>query len=279
MTTIIHQYSSQTPVPVNDRSFNYGDGFFTTILCQHKKLTCLDLHLKRLKHSADILQFGPLSWDKLTCSLIDVAQSMPTNERYVVKVLISRGAGGRGYGTSGLSPFIYITQADYPGFYDDWRENGIDVGVSEIQLGLNPLLGGIKHNNRLEQVMIKNALEDLPFDDVVVCDLNANVVECSASNLFWQSHDQWYTPIIDMAGVEGITKHYLIDKMTALAQTNQVKRTITSLYQAQGLFICNCLMGIVPVRSITTPTGSKIDFSIGVTHQLSDDLQRMNHDA
>ncbi|MCJ8273885.1 MAG: aminotransferase class IV, partial [Psychrosphaera sp.] len=144
MTIIIHHDKSQTPVPVNDRCFNYGDGFFTTILSQNNRLLLLDLHLKRLKRAANTLLFEPIDWQKLEQSL----QSVTTEQPSVVKVLVSRGAGGRGYSTQNLSPFIYITVAEYPAFYPDWRENGISLGVSSVSLGLNPLLAGIKHCNR-----------------------------------------------------------------------------------------------------------------------------------
>ena len=246
---IIHHDKTLTPVPFNDRCFNYGDGFFTTILSQNNRLLLLDLHLKRLKRAAKTLLFEPIDWLQLEESV----QSVTTKHPCVVKVLVSRGAGGRGYSTQNLTPNIYITVAEYPSFYPQWRENGIALGVSSVSLGLNPLLAGIKHCNRLEQVLIKNAMQtgQSTFDDVVVCDLKGCVVECSASNIFWQSNKKWYTPLNDVAGVDGVMKQFIMDELAPLAQTKQVKVDLDELFRADSLFICNSLMGIVPVHSLT----------------------------
>jgi 4-amino-4-deoxychorismate lyase len=248
-TTIIHHDKSTTLVPISDRCFNYGDGFFTTILSQNNQLFLLDLHISRLKRAANTLLFEPIDWQQLEQSL----QSVTTKQPSVVKVLVSRGAGGRGYSTQNLTPHIYITVADYPAFYPDWRENGISLGVSSVSLGLNPLFAGIKHCNRLEQVMIKNAMrsEQNTFDDVVVCDLKGSVVECSASNIFWQLDKKWYTPLNDVAGVDGVMKQFIMENLTGLSQTKQVKAELCELVKADSLFICNSLMGIVPVHSLT----------------------------
>ncbi len=273
MTTIIHHELSHTPVPINDRCFNYGDGCFTTILSQYKRLLYQSYHLKRLKRAASVLALGHIDWDKLMHTLSD----MVTEEASVIKVLISRGAGGRGYSGDNLSPFIYITTAAYPPFYADWRENGIELGISPVKLGLNPLLAGIKHCNRLEQVLIKQAIQKQPSEDAVVCDLNGVVVECSASNVFWRKDQQWYTPTIDTAGVDGVMKQYLIDNLAELKQTDEVKQPIADLFQANSVFICNSLMGIVPVHGLNSEAQSyhyDIGLSGDLSRQLSQQIER-----
>lgn len=272
MTIIICHDKSSTPVPLNDRSFNYGDGFFTTILTQHKRTILLDYHLKRLKQAAEVLGFGQVDWDKLVQSL----RAMVTAQPSVIKVLVSRGAGGRGYSPAGLSPLIYLTAADYPTFYQGWRDNGIQLGISPIQLGLNPLLAGLKHCNRLEQVLIKKALDKQTYQDVMVCDLTGCVVECSASNLFWQTDGQWFTPTIDVAGVDGVMRQFLIDNILGLTSTKKVKQTPAALHQASSVFICNSLMGIVPVHSIDSSEGNGgegiVHYDIRLARQLSLEL-------
>ncbi|NQZ09769.1 MAG: aminodeoxychorismate lyase [Algicola sp.] len=278
-TTIIYHDKSPTPVPINDRCFNYGDGFFTTILSQNNQILLLDLHLNRLKRAANRLLFEPIDWQQLEKSL----QPITTEQPSVVKVLVSRGAGGRGYNSQNLSPFIYITVAEYPAFFPNWRENGISLGVSSVALGLNPLLAGIKHCNRLEQVLIKNAMQsntdktcasqEQTFDDVVVCDLNGCVVECSASNIFWRSaKGEWYTPLNDVAGVDGVMKQFIMDNLPELSHTKQVKASLDELFAADSLFICNSLMGIVPVHSLTHNEQS-YRFDMTISYGLAVHLQ------
>jgi 4-amino-4-deoxychorismate lyase len=270
MTTIIHHDKSQTPVPVNDRSFNYGDGCFTTILSQNNTIQLIDRHIDRLQKATSILGFEPVDWQQLKNTL----QTMATDYPSVIKVLISRGAGGRGYSPANLEPFIYITVADYPKYYDRLRKEGLRLGISSIQLGSNPLLAGIKHCNRLEQVLIKKSMENQAFEEVVVCDLAGCVVECSASNLFWQIKGQWYTPKLDLCGVDGVMKHYIIDHLPGFSATKQVKNTVDALIEADSLFICNSLMGMVPVRRLTI-ADNDYHFDTQALSKMGDSLQEM----
>jgi 4-amino-4-deoxychorismate lyase len=248
MTTIIHLSASSIVVPSSDRSFNYGDGCFTTILCRNWQLYTLDAHIGRLQRATRRLAFAPVDWTQLRHQLIALAKTHSDHSQAVVKVLISRGSGGRGYTPDDLQPTIYISQASYPLMYDDWRRSGITLGLSPVKLGLNPLLAGIKHCNRLEQVLIKQALQNQPWQDAVVCDLNDTMVGCTASNLFWQTDGQWFTPLIDTAGVDGVMKQTIMAQLAPLQQCHQVKHGIASLLQADSVFICNALMGIIPVR-------------------------------
>ena len=174
MTLIVHHDSKDAiSIAVTDRCFNYGDGVFTTMACVSGHIQLLDLHISRLQLSAIKLGMVTIDWQSLKQHLVQHAP----NERCVIKVLISRGVGGRGYASDNVQPVVHILHSPYPDHYDEWRSRGIGLGVSEVKLGLNPQLAGIKHCNRLEQVMIKNAMAEKPWQDEVVIDLTGAVVD------------------------------------------------------------------------------------------------------
>ena len=267
MTLIMGEPDSR--VPIADRSFNYGDGVFSTLVSHQGHVQLLDLHISRLQLSAIKLGMVTIDWQQLKQALLDAA----CESRTVIKVLVSRGCGGRGYSSQNTTPDIYITRSDYPESYLDWRRAGIALGVSEVKLGLNPALAGIKHCNRLEQVLIKNAMADKPWQDEIVTDLTGAVVECSAANLFWYTKGNWYTPLLTASGVNGVMKQHLIEHVPALKSTRQVKIGVGAIAHADSLFISNAVMGLVPVHTLTLKN-RQFSFDMAPCRDLAGQLEK-----
>ena len=252
---IVDENSSQL-VDVKDRCFNYGDGCFTTIFVNNGVAELLDAHIKRLALSCERLFITGVCFDELKQTLVDVCSQY--SSATVVKVLISRGVGGRGYQlptADHAQTCIYITHSPFPQNYNTWLRSGISLGVSTIKLGINPHLSGIKHCNRLEQVLVKQAFSQLAgeqkVDDVVVLDVNNHVVECSASNLFWLVGDTWYTPSLGGSGVAGVMREFIVGVLkTQQIAIEFVDVGLTELFNADGMFICNALTGPLVVNQI-----------------------------
>jgi 4-amino-4-deoxychorismate lyase len=219
----------------------------------------LDLHIKRLQRACDVLAIEAVNWAVLK-DAINAAQAQFTPKvPQVLKVLISRGSGGRGYALPKQSEACakyYLARSAYPQHYHQWQRRGITLGVSSVSLGINPLLAEIKHCNRLEQVMIKQQLNAdtalaQSVDDVLVLDINHNVVECSASNVFWFKQNQWFTPCLKDAGVAGVMRQQLIEQLGITEQPVQiVKAKLDTLLNADSILICNALMGVVAVNEL-----------------------------
>ncbi len=105
----------------------------------------------------------------------------------VLKVIISRGGGGRGYSAANCdSPTRILSASARPAHYSRWREDGVTLTLSPVRLGRNPMLAGIKHLNRLEQVLIRTHLEQTDADEALVLDSEGFITECCAANLFWR---------------------------------------------------------------------------------------------
>ncbi|CCJ72230.1 Aminodeoxychorismate lyase [Cronobacter condimenti 1330] len=172
--------------------------------------------------------------------------------RAIVKVIITRGVGKRGYSIEGCdTPTRIVSRALYPTFYDEWRERGVSLALSPIRLGRNPCLAGIKHLNRLEQVLIRTHLEQTPADEALVLDSEGWVTECCAANLFWRTGKAVFTPRLDQAGVDGLMRRHIIRLLNQSSwRLSEIYAPVSALEEADEIFICNALMPLVPVREI-----------------------------
>lgn len=225
---------------VSDRSFQYGDGVFTTILVADSCLVLWDLHWRRLVLSLQRLGMPPLVEQEVK----QLAEQAITSSDQVIKVLISRGQGGRGYSPAGFDlPLVYISSSAVPD-YQPVRQSGLQLGVAAMQLSTQPRLAGIKHNSRLETVLLKAEADASEFDDLLVCDHQGRVTELCAANLFFLINNQWCTPQLDQAGVAGVMRQWVLQHINVI----EGYYSLQDLEQATAMFATNALMGVVPVR-------------------------------
>ncbi|KZN57414.1 aminodeoxychorismate lyase [Pseudoalteromonas luteoviolacea] len=245
-----------------DRGLNYGDGFFTTVKIDSGALALWDYHLMRLQECEKRLGFPALDYKSLTNECQEIAKERNLG---FLKVLVTRGCGGRGYGLPEKpTPKIIVTQGDLPSHYKDWKKNGVSLGYSDIQLGHQPLFAGLKTLNRLEQVMIKQGAQNSLFDDVLVEDIAGNIIESSASNILVVKNGGVFTPKLDMCGISGVYLRHLCSQLKVIEQRIQRQ----DLEQADAIYICNSLMGLVPVKSL-----DKQIFDVHTALQLKEEIE------
>ena len=225
---------------VFDRSFLYGDGVFTTIKVVQGALQHWSLHWQRLQLSCQRLAINLP--DEST--VLKQATSAISAQEQVVKLLVSRGHGGRGYSCKGIEGAdIYVSTSPLP-VYPHLR-SGIKLGVAKLQLGIQPLLAGIKHSSRLETVLLKAEAEQSGFDDLLVTDSAGFVTECCAANIFFRLGGVWHTPRITRAGVAGVMRQWLISQIDVVEDDY----SLGSVRRADAMFLSNALVGVMPVRS------------------------------
>ncbi len=231
-------------VSVKNRGFSYGDGLFTTGKILNGSVEMLSLHINRLSVGCNKLKIDQPNMIALSDELQNIARSFV---KAVIKVVITAGEGGRGYSRIGCnSPTVIISVSTFPEHYDEWQLKGINLGISTLQLGINPMLSGLKHLNRLEQVLIRQELDNRIEDDVLVTNINGHIIETSCANLFWLIDGQFYTPNINHSGVAGLVRDNVLANMPNVTLGDFV---LTDIEQAQAMFICNSVMGIVPVKT------------------------------
>ncbi|MFA0076726.1 aminodeoxychorismate lyase [Vibrio artabrorum] len=271
---------SQQTVDILDRSFQYGDGCFTTMLVRGGQIQYFRDHQHRVDEALIALRISGLDWDTINVWLDSARQyiqhnhshhpNTTQNEKAGIKLHVSRGAGGRGYSTKNIAqPTITISTFEFPNHYSEWHESGIELGICQQALGLSPLLAGHKHNNRLEQILMKDEMDQAGETDGVVLDISGNVIETTMANLFWRKGQTIHTPQLTQSGVAGVMRKQVL---TAL---NQAELSVTigdyslsQLMQADEVFITNSILGVAPVTRI-----SNTQFTIGsVTRSLQGQL-------
>ncbi|KOC91830.1 aminodeoxychorismate lyase [Winslowiella iniecta] len=239
----------QDKLAVSDRAVQFGDGCFTTARVRAGKVDWLPDHLLRLQQGASRLLMDGVDWSALEAEMIYAAQQQQDG---VLKAVITRGSGGRGYSAAGCQqPTRIVSLSDYPAHYHRLRASGARLALSPVRLGQNPLLAGIKHLNRLEQVLIRTQLEQTGADEALVLDTAGRLVECCAANLFWREGQQVFTPLLTQSGVNGTMRQRIIMLLEQQGiHWQEVSVEMSALAQADEVLICNALMPILPVYQI-----------------------------
>ena len=228
---------------VADRAFNYGDGLFTTAKISQGKIELLAEHLQRLQQGCSKLLIEGVNFTWLNEHLIDTAKDFPLA---VLKVVISAGSGGRGYSREGIEhPNVIVTVHPFPSHYHHLQMAGLNLGVANTMLGINPQLAGLKHLNRLEQVLIRKELDGREEDDLLVLNIHQHIVETSSANIFYQINNKWFTPELKISGVNGLIRQRILQQRPDVVLS---KDNVSALADVTAMFICNCVFGITPVR-------------------------------
>ncbi len=129
--------------------------------------------------------------------------------------------------------------------YQHLQKVGINLGVANTMLGINPQLAGLKHLNRLEQVLVRKELDGRAEDDLLVLNIHQHIVETSSANIFYQVNNKWFTPDLKISGVNGIIRQRILKAQPDVVLS---KDNVSALADVSAMFVCNCVFGITPVR-------------------------------
>ena len=236
-------------VPVADRGLHYGDGLFETIAVFHGRPCLWQAHLHRLSLGCQRLGIPLPDSDSLAAEARQLCAGV---DRGVLKLIVTRGEGGRGYRPpSKAQPrriFSLHPWPDYPAA--SWQE-GVQVRWCETPLGLNPALAGIKHCNRLEQVLARAEWDDPAVAEGLMCDVRGQVIEGTMSNLFVLKDGRLHTPPLDQCGIAGIARGVLMELAAVQGWSCQsVALTRDEVMQADGLLLSNAVIGLWPVAQL-----------------------------
>lgn len=260
-------------VDVTDRGFAYGQGVFETIVLNKNQPIAWSLHMQRLQTGANRLGI-PVTPDLIDQLEYDLQQllALQTNlpERQILKVTVTRGSGGRGYAVSGpLKPNRVVALNPYPEYPDQPAQNGISVIKCQTRLALSPLLAGIKHLNRLEQVLARAEWDDSSIREGLVLDADGYLAEGTMSNLFWVKDNHLYTPELARCGVAGIVRQRIMSIASDLGLAISLGDfSEAELDLCDELFVCNSVIGIWPVIKIIQLNQTEQKLTIGPVSRL-----------
>jgi 4-amino-4-deoxychorismate lyase len=232
-------------LPANDRGLAYGDGLFETIRIHRGAPLFIEAHLKRLSQGcarlgipADVAQWR--SW--LDLALLEAPSAC------IAKLIVTRGSGGRGYRPPEPStPRCLISLHDMPAPFGGY-DAGISAFVCRQRLARQPSLAGIKHLNRLEQVLASREFPDASWHEGLMADYDGLLVEGTRSNVFATLDGRLLTPDLGNCGVAGVLRGQLLDLFGERVEVKALQ--LSSLHNVEELFICNSVLGIWPVTRV-----------------------------
>jgi 4-amino-4-deoxychorismate lyase len=236
-------------VPVDDRGLQYGDGLFETVAVRDGAVLLWDRHLARL-----LAGCARLGWARLpsTQGLEDDVRSLTAGvERGVLKIMVTRGSGGRGYRAEPDSaPRRIASLWPWPAGIEQGARSGVAACWCRTQVARQPQLAGLKHLHRLEQVLARAEWGD-EYAEGLMCDEQDRVIEGTMSNVFVRIGGDWLTPALDEAGVAGVMRAVVLDcareQGIACHETVLPRRVLA---QAEEIFLTNSIIGIWPVRTL-----------------------------
>lgn len=230
-----------------DRGLAYGDGLFETLRIEHGHAVFLEQHLSRLVNSCHCFGIA-LDLEKLHQDFSRFQAKCPVS--CIAKIMVTRGVSGRGYlpDPAALPTLVFSAHARLP--YPKTHElEGVVAAACVQRLGLQPMLAGHKHLNRLEQVLLRRELAELGTDEALVCDLDGQVVEGVFNNVFLVRAGVLCTPHIRMSGVAGVMRSVLMEQASSTGvRVQQGQYTLDDFLKADEVFFCNSVNGIWPVR-------------------------------
>ncbi len=246
-------------IEISDRGFQYGDGLFETIEVRNGQIVFLGPHLERLNSGCHRLNI-PAPDEKLLRLEAKELCHQSAFDKAVLKIIITRGSGGRGYRQPDvIRPTRVLSLHPYPEYPETYPEQGVVARFCATRLGLNPSLAGIKHLNRLEQIMARAEWNDSAIQEGLMLDVNDHVIEGTMTNLFYIKNNSLYTATLNQSGVAGIMRRII---MTIAVEHSlpliEHMFTKEELLAADEVFVCNSIIGIWPIKQIATT-----HFSVG----------------
>lgn len=238
---------AQHCVDVNDRGFNYGDGLFETLEINDSHPVFLRSHLDRLKAGCKILKLPYPDEEQLLSEIKQLSTTPPYQS--VLKIIITRGCGGRGYRQpEQVHPTRVLSIHPFPNFPHDYCKSGIYARFCDFRLGNNPALAGIKHLNRLEQVLARSEWQGDDFQEGFMLDIDGFIVEGTMSNIFAVKNGLIYTPELSNNGIKGVIRKLILDHAGLYGlKVVLAKMTPQFLFNADEIFVTNSIIGVWPV--------------------------------
>ncbi|HWX70285.1 MAG TPA: aminodeoxychorismate lyase [Steroidobacteraceae bacterium] len=237
-------------VPVLERGLHYGDALFETIACVGGQPRLLERHLRRLTHGCGRLGLDPGDAGTLEREVRELAEG---TSRSIIKLLLTRGAAlARGYALTGHERGMRIAlRYAWPAEDPAGKEEGVRVRLATVRLGENPALAGIKHCNRLEQVLARREWTDPGIAEALMFSSSGALVSGTMSNVFLVRGAKLLTPVIDRCGVAGVMRGLILELAAAAGIAAEERRLdAADLEAADELFLTNALTGIRPVSEL-----------------------------
>ncbi len=237
-----------TSVSALDRGLQYGDGLFETLNIRRGRVRFLDWHYQRLCEGAQRLQLAVPSQALIESECLQIA----VGGANAIKLIITRGPAQRGYRMpKEAEPTRIVAAFTAPTWPAEFSQAGVRLRYCQTRLGRNPALAGIKHLNRLEQVLARSEWDDADIAEGLMCDDTGAVICATQANLFLVKGTRIITPELADCGIAGIMRRALMQWATMQGRSVEQRRVMADeLLQADEVLLTNTLIGAWPVREL-----------------------------
>jgi 4-amino-4-deoxychorismate lyase len=250
VTVLVNGVRDADASPV-DRGLHYGDGLFETIACRNGVPRFLSLHLERLALGCRRLNIDASGLEDTRTEVLGLAREA---DRAIIKVLMTRGVAlARGYATAGSEKATRITiRYSWPHEDSAQLHDGVLVRTCAMRLGENPYLAGLKHCNRLEQILARAEWPaDSDITEGILFSSSGRLASGTMSNIFIVRGSTVLTPNVDRCGVAGVMRRVVLrEAQRAGIPTREGDLQARELNCAEEIFLTNARMGIWPVRAL-----------------------------
>ncbi len=230
-------------ISLTNRGLNYGDGVFETMRVHHGVLPLWPRHLARLRAGAQRLGIALPDVAFIEARLHELCAGVDAG---VIKLLLTRGDGGRGYAPSADAPPVWVLSLHpLPP-----KQAALQLHTCNTRLATQPLLAGIKHCNRLEQILARAEALHAGCDEGLMRDMAGNVVCATSANVLAYCDGRWLTPPVEHCGVAGVLRGWLLEQ--ELLEVAEIP--MAAIAAADALALCNAVRGILPVSQLGART-------------------------
>jgi len=226
-----------------DRGLAYGDGVFRTMRAAAGRIPYWRMHYAKLANDCGRLALD-CPWEAIL--LDDIGRMLAVEPDCVVKIIVTRGSGGRGYASSpDALPVRIVASFPLPRISADRGVSGIEARWCQTQVSMQPALAGVKHLNRLDNVLARSEWTGDDIAEGLMLDRDGWVIQGTMSNVFIAEGDKLATPILDAAGVAGVQRERL-KTLAAQVGLSCVEDRITAerLLAADQVYVSNSVIGL-----------------------------------
>jgi 4-amino-4-deoxychorismate lyase len=257
-------------VRVFDRGLAYGDGVFRTLLVRAGHPLCWSRHYDKLYADCAALGIVCPPEDILAAEMVELIAGTPD---CALKMIVTRGESQRGYAVPAhMEPTRILMSSPAPQYPVNYLTDGVRLHLCTTRLAIQPLLAGIKHLNRLENVLARREWNNSEIAEGLMLDMDGNAIEGTMSNLFLLKGRTLHTPDLGHCGVAGVQRQRIMDLAGRLGMTVRVENLpLARIYDADEAVLCNSVIGVWQVRELAGKTWQAGKLAARLRSLLDDD--------
>jgi 4-amino-4-deoxychorismate lyase len=246
-TTVLVDGAACDSISIADRGLAFGDGVFRTLAVRAGQPLNWRWHLRRLLADCETLRLAPPAEETV---LDEIRRVAPADA--AVKVIVTRGSSGRGYGAKpGTQPTRVVAAFPLPAHLPSNAHDGVRVRRCTLVASEQPRVAGAKTLNRLDNVLARSEWDDPSIAEGLVADGGGRVVEGTMSNLFIATLGRVFTPDLSRCGVIGAQR----ERVRELLRASGIECAVCDLRwgdleAAEEVFLTNSLIGLWPVNAL-----------------------------